>query len=557
MIDTTRPGVVQRGAGWRVSWWVAEPDRADVQGSSPPVDERLRNALWLIVCCLLLAAMTFVTRPGHILADTKIDMAIDPAGFLKRALHLWDPAQFGQLQNQAVGYFFPIGPFFLAGKLLALPAWVVQRLWLTAVFVAAFLGTVRLSSRLGIGTPATRIAAGLGYALAPRGLSLMGINSGEFLPAAMLPWVLIPLVRLLRDGKEMSRRQRIRAVVQSAVAVALCSGMNAASVVAVLALALAYILTGRRSWPRWRVLTWWVPAVGLATSWWTIPLLLLGKYGVSILPYSESAAVTTSVTSLSNTLRGTEDWTTYLAVNGSPWWPVGFHLSTALIPTLLTGLIAALGLAGLLTRRMPERRFLLFALLAGIFVILTGYVSGLGSPLATSLDHLVNGPLAPLRNLRKFDPLVRLPVMLGLAQLLASLRFPRVRMAAGVLAAAALAGVAVPAAVSGLSAAGDFQAVPSYWVAATNWLNKHAGNEAVLAVPGARFGEYVWGRPMDDVLEAMFSGDWASSQLAAIGSIGSTRLIDAIEQRIEGRPRIGGAHPGAGEDGSQVHHRQG
>ena len=30
----------------------------------------------------------------------------------------------------------------------------------------------------------------------------MGINSGEFLPAAMLPLILLPLVRLLRHGQD-------------------------------------------------------------------------------------------------------------------------------------------------------------------------------------------------------------------------------------------------------------------------------------------------------------------------------------------------------------------
>jgi len=520
------------GSASRPGWWAG--GQAPTSAAGPgAVDERLRHALWLAVCCLSLAMLAFVTRPGNIIADTKIDMALDPASFLQRALQLWDPAQFGQLQNQAVGYFFPMGPFFVAGKLLALPSWVIQRLWLTALFIAAFLGTVRLSSRLGIGTPASRIAAGFGYALAPRGLSLMGINSGEFLPAATLPLILIPLVRLLRHGHEMDRRQKLRAAAQSAVAVALCSGMNAASVLAMLILALIYVLTGQRCWSRWRILAWWAPAVALATWWWTVPLLLLGKYGVSILPYSESAAITTSVTSLSNTLRGTEDWTTYLAVNGMPWWPVGFRISTTALPTILTGVVAALGLGGLLSRRLPERRFLLAALLIGVFIIGSGYLSGLGNPLAGVVDHVINGPLAPLRNIRKFDPLIRLPLALGMAHLLASFRFARVRRAAALVAACGIAGLAIPAAMNGLSADGDFPAVPSYWVSATNWLNAHAGNQAVLAVPGASFGEYIWGRPMDDVLEATFNGDWASTQLAAIGSVGNTRLLDAVEQRIE------------------------
>ena len=55
----------------------------------------------------------------------------------------------------------------------------------------------------------------------------------------------------------------------------------------------------------------------------------------------------------------------------------------------------------------------------------------------------------------------------------------------------------------------------------------------MLAVPGASFGEYEWGRPMDDVLEALFPGNWAASQLAVTGSAGNTRLVAAVEQRIE------------------------
>ena len=71
-------------------------------------------------------------------------------------------------------------------------------------------------------------------------------------------------------------------------------------------------------------------------------------------------------------------------------WPT--RSPPARCPSLLTGLIAGLGLAGLLRRGLPERRFLLLSMLAGVLIIATGYVSALGNPLASQLGHLINGP---------------------------------------------------------------------------------------------------------------------------------------------------------------------
>src|SRR5581483_4409474 len=111
-----------------------------------------------------------------------------------------------------------------------------------------------------------------------------------------------------------------------------------------------YLLTVPPPAPRWRLLAWWCPAVAAATAWWSVPLLLLARYGVSILPYTESAAVTTSVTSLSDILLGTENWVAYLDINGQPWYLLGFRIATGVLPTLLTALAAGLGLAGLASR---------------------------------------------------------------------------------------------------------------------------------------------------------------------------------------------------------------
>jgi arabinofuranan 3-O-arabinosyltransferase len=525
---------------------------------SRAASERVRGAIRLVAFCLLLEVLPFVTAPGNIIADTKLDLAIDPAGLLSRALSLWDPQQFGQLQDQAIGYLFPMGPFFVLGKLAALPPWVIQRLWIGAVLIAAFLGTVRLAGRLGIGTPWTRIAAGLAYALSPAALTLLGELSSEFLPAAMLPWILLPLVSATRPTEPPGRRPRLgRAAARSAVAVALCGGINAAATVAVLVPAVIYLLTVPRPAPRWRLLAWWCPAVVLATGWWSVPLLLLSKYGVSILPYTESAAVTTSVTSLSNILRGTENWVAYLSINGQPWYLLGYRIATGVLPALLTALAAGLGLAGLVSRGLPARRFLLCSLLAGLLIISAGYLSSLGNPLAAPVDQLINGAASAFRNLRKFDPLIRLPIALGLAHLIANMQpswLPgagrtapgqpgppaagwlsqpaRLRRVVGIAAALAIGGLALPGYQSGLANPGSFSRIPSYWVSAASWLNHRAGHQAVLVVPGAPFGQYLWGSPLDEVLQPLTTADWAERNLSVIGSPGNERLLDSIDQQL-------------------------
>src|SRR5690606_27946009 len=102
----------------------------------------------------------------------------------------------GQLQNQAYGYLFPMGPFFWVGDLLGMPSWVVQRLWWAVVLLVAFHGANLLLGRLGIGSRFSRLVAALVFALAPRMLIGLGAVSSEIWPMALTPWVLLPLVRV-------------------------------------------------------------------------------------------------------------------------------------------------------------------------------------------------------------------------------------------------------------------------------------------------------------------------------------------------------------------------
>jgi arabinofuranan 3-O-arabinosyltransferase len=182
-------------------------------GWAQPVT-RLRTA----GICLALTLLVFTQSAGSTATDTKLDLVVDPWHFLRRSLTIWDPTGgSGQLGDQAYGYLFPMGPFFLIGHLLALPAWVVQRGWESAVVILAFLGVLRLSRLLGVGGFWPRVAAGLVYALSPRMLSELGVISSELLPMAALPWMLVPLASMQRHGNAR------RAALRSAVAVLLCT----------------------------------------------------------------------------------------------------------------------------------------------------------------------------------------------------------------------------------------------------------------------------------------------------------------------------------------------
>ncbi|MFC4534593.1 alpha-(1-_3)-arabinofuranosyltransferase domain-containing protein [Sphaerisporangium dianthi] len=500
---------------------------------------RLRRRLRLLAGCLLLGAIAFNTAPGEVIAETKLDMAVNPVGFLERASHLWDGAFFGHLQNQAYGYLFPMGPFYAVLRWLDMPAWNIQRLWMTLVLCAAFLGVERLAGALRVGSPDTRLLAGLAYALAPHALALVGVNSSEFQPSAVLPWILLPLVR----GAEGSIGPR-RAAAMSAVAFLFAGGINAVAELAVLVAPLLYLITRERGPRKRRLLAWWAVCVAAVSMWWLVPLLVLGRYIFSFLPFIETASATTGVTSLLNTLRGTSSWISFLPVDGRPWLPAAYEQATRPWLIAVTAAVAAAGLAGLVRRSTPERTFLTLSVLAGLVIVTAGHADALAFPWTEQVRGLLDGPLAPFRNLHKFDALLRLPLALGLAALPAWRARPArprpsaaggglARLAIVPVATAGLAGLAVlPVATAGITPAGSFADLPAYWRDAATWLNRNTGHGMVLAVPGSKRGEYVWGRPLDEPMQSLLTVRWATHSNVPWGSAGLARLLQAVDERF-------------------------
>lgn len=502
----------------------------------------------LLAACLALAAVTFRQQPGLVVGDTKADLTLNPWGFLRDALHLWDPQlYFGQLQNQAYGYLFPMGPFH--GLLLSagVPAWIVQRLWWTLLLVLAFLGAWRVAGELVAAGRWARLAGALLYALSPRVVGELTTTSIEVWPVAVAPWVLLPLV--VREPRTWRWR-----ITRSALAVALCGGVNAVATGAVLVMPAVWFLTRRPSRQVVLAAASWFAAVVLAIAWWLIPLLILGANSPPFLDWIESAVTTTGTASTYEALRGTSAWLGYLGTPTGPHWPGGWAYVTRPILIVTTAGVVAVGLAGLATRRVRDRAFLATSLVLGIILVTLGHRGPVG-PVWTDLAfRLLDGPLAPLRNAHKFDPVVRLPLALatiaGLEAGLAWLcRVGVQRWVQVTVVTALVVAAASPALSAHLARDEAYPGIPQYWRAAAAWLDGQPGDGAVLMLPATAFADFTWGSPKDNPLQAIMRRPFVLRDAVPLGSAGSTRFLDGVNRTVasgRGDPSVAQALAGAG-----------
>jgi arabinofuranan 3-O-arabinosyltransferase len=462
-----------------------------------------------------------------------------PGALLERALNLWSPASFGGLGNQAYGYLFPQGPFFLGAELLRIPDWVAQRLWSALVLIAAYEGARRLCRAVGLPGWAAGLA-GLCFALSPRLLGAVGVLSAEVLPAALLPWAVLPLVLALR-GRIPARR----AGMLSGVAVLFMGGVNATATVATLPLALFVAASRFRHRDGRALLGWWALGTALACAWWMGPLLLLGRYSPPFLDFIETAAATTAPTGWANSLRGADHWVAFHTVNGRDWWPGAHLLATSAVLAVVAAVLTAAGLVGLLHRRMPLRLPLVLSVTLGLVLLTVGNASAVGSFVDEPVRALLDGPLAALRNVHKIDPLVRLPIALGvghaavlavgwlqalLARRAAERHLPLGRgvVAAGLVALVLVGGA--PLLTNQLRTPG-WAEVPQAWEDAADYLADRPGSRALIA-PGAGFGLQTWGWTIDEPLQGIGSTAWVTRSQVPLVPGATARVLDALETRL-------------------------
>ncbi|MCS4492029.1 DUF3367 domain-containing protein [Corynebacterium sp. ES2715-CONJ3] len=435
-----------------------------------------RAALIGFVTCLLIVSLQ---PPGLISADTKMDLLINPGQFLSHAFNLYtDRFTFGQLQNQAYGYFFPHGAFFLLGSVLNIPLVIVERSWWLIVLFTGYLGSVLLLKKLDIGTFYIQIVASFTFVLAPRTLSNLTTISSEVWPIMLTPWILLPIM-----GTQ-------RSIALSVIAAGFLGGINAtASWAAVLPAALYFIYELSCCSYRSRTLKhflWWGVGVLGINSWWIIPLGFFSRFSAPFVDFIENTAITTRWLNLAEILRGTTSWVPFVDSERS----AGFLLVSSPTAVVLTLAVATMGLWGLAS--YSHRSFWLLVLGVGLIIF------GGAGHIPTLLD---SGPFVALRNISKFDALLRLPLMVGIAHLGTRFSSHPKEIPAQVLISTLAVASFLPALSGGLMPKGAFEKIPSYWYQAAEYLETHAAHTRTLVLPARAFARQEWGWTRDEPIQ--------------------------------------------------------
>lgn len=497
-------------------------------------------------------ALALLQRPGEASSDTKIDLHVDPAGFLADVAALWTPSGGlgGVEAAQYSGYLWPMGPFFALLHELGIGPWLVHRLWLGTVLALGAWGVVRLIDALWERERgAAHVFAAAIYVLNPYVVVFTNRTSVTLLAWAALPWLVLLAHRGVHDARSWRWPALFALVVTSAG-----GGVNAAVTAFVLLGPLAMVLyepvTGAAPWAaarRFGLRT--LGAVVLASLWWLAPAAAQSAYGVDFLSFTEPAGAIWSTTSLTESFRLMGYWISYIGVNlGSGAQPYFTNSSTLLFDELVvtaTLLVPALALGGFAwTRRWRYAPWFLGLALLGTLLMAVGFPEG--TPLRRGVTFAYNHfpLLRVLRTTYKAGPLVAL-ALAGLGGVLVAMALARLRGAARPALALGVAGLLALAAwplVTGraVDAQVTWDEIPRPWSATAAELERSlpAATRAVV-LPGQLYGFYDWGATVDPILPALGDAPVAVRSAVPYGDLRGTDLLwttDALVQQERALP---------------------
>lgn len=509
---------------------------------------RARRAhLQLALDVAILASITLLPQVlggrGRLNADTKQYLYLDPGDLLERARHLWDPAVGGgTVTHQAIGYLWPMGPYYWVTDQVGLAPWVAQRLWIGGIQLVAALGALALFRLLTARHPAQLAGATL-YGLSPFVLGHVTGQSGLLLPFAALGWLVWAMARAVDRGG-----WRWPAVF--ALVVTSCASLNGSSVffvvlgatlwvpVAVWSLRSATPRQGVGALARTGVLT-------LATQlWWLVAYTVGGANGLPILSATEQVQTTSFTTSAAEAIRGLGYWFFYGADTEGLWLrqlAPPYMERPILIAASFAVPLVALAL-GAITRWGPRTYFAVLVG-TGTAIAVGAFPEPTRSPVGAAFEMLSRRSelVLSLRNTQRAGPLIALGLAgLVVAGLSAIDRRHRGAALAGVGVVVLLVAVALPAQWRTGLIAERFhrEGVPDAWTDAGAHLDEGSGR--VLEVPGIDFASYRWGHTLDPVSVGLTDRPIVARELVPMGGAPGVSLLGALDRAIQ----EGWAEPG-------------
>ena len=501
-----------------------------------PLDSA-RGQVGLLVMLAYLPLL--LTHRGMVAADTKPYLTLDPGGLLAGASSMWQPNfAMGTVTHQNLGFLWPTGPFFAVGDLVGLSGWIVQRLWLGSILLAAGLGLRWFLRTIGWrGAPV--LVASLAYMLSPYVLDYIARISVILLPWAGLPWMLALTVRALRTSGW--RHPAMFALVTLTI-----GGVNATS--------LLLVGLGPVLWIAWSVAEGTVSrrqAVGVVSrigllllgtsAWWIIGLRTQATYGLPTLRLTETYEVIADAATAPELFRGLGYWFFYGQDKLGAWIEPAYAYTRWALP-----LSFALPLCSLLAASVTRFRFrshLLLLFGVGMLAAVAAHPFDSPSPLGRVFREwtTTDAGLA-MRSTPRALPLVVLAtaVFLGAGAEALGRRLPRFRQPiAAVLCLAILANFS-PLWRGQLL--GDNlerpEEVPAYWpsLAASLDAASDPHGTRVLELPGSDFAAHRWGNTVDPILPGLMERGHVARELVPLGTPASASLIVAMDSEIqEGR----------------------
>ncbi|MEX2292552.1 MAG: alpha-(1-_3)-arabinofuranosyltransferase family protein [Acidimicrobiales bacterium] len=490
-----------------------------------------------LAALVALAYIPFLaSSPGHVSADSKQDLYLDPGRFLSRAADLWDPqVGAGTVPHQNLGYLFPTGPWFWLWDRIGVPDWVAQRLWLGTISLAAVLGARWLFTQLGTGRVGA-LAGAVVYMLTPYQLAFTARMSVLLLPWAALPWLVGLTMRA-------TRTKGWRAPALFALCLVMAGGINASSLIFVGVAPLVWIgceMSGGVHRVRPVMVAGakvGVLAVGVSL-WWMAGVQVQGRYGLPVLQLTENLRTVALESVPSDVLRGLGNWFFYGRDRlGYSVDQAGDYAGASRLVVVLSYGVPMVALALAFVLRWAHRRYFCLLIVAGMVVAVGSWPYDTPSPYGTAWKAFVTHTSMglALRNSPRIVPVL----VLGFAGLIAgsigAVSVKRWRaVAGGGMALVAGAGL-LPVWQHGYLTGGMErpEQLPAYWVTAASALDAGDHDTRVLEVPGSSFAAYQWGTTIDPIIPGLIDRPYLAREVLPSGTPGAVNLLAALDQRMQ------------------------